>query len=244
MEDSMPKLVTGGPELLPDCSNYDSNAYEKAMNTVDTIIARIVDSKLCVLLVKRKWNPFQGSWAIPGGFLNIKGKEAEILEEAALRELEEETGATGIPVHQLGAFDTSDPRGPLITTVFFALVSEDKMSAQKIKAADDAEDLMWAPVDTLNDIDIGFPHHIRILEDFLTNLKDLVVREPLAFHLVPEHFTWKELQDAYEAVLQRPVQNIRRKVLSRYEVEEIGKKEGVTHRPPAVLKYVREKDLF
>jgi 8-oxo-dGTP diphosphatase len=233
------KMVTGGPDLLPDCSNYDRDAYPKALNTVDTIICRVIGDKLCVLLIKRKWNPFAGTWAIPGGFLDIS--RGEKLADAATRELLEETGASGIPVHQLGAYDTQDPRGPLITTVFYALVSEDRMAAQKIQAADDADDLLWVPVDELDATDIGFPHHRTILQDFLSSLRERVTREPLAFQLVPSVFTLPEVARVYQALLGRPVRNIRRYLDSKYVLVPAGKRRHTPHRPPETYRYSGEK---
>jgi len=237
------KLVTGGPELLPDCSNYDRNKYPKGMNTVDTIIARLEDKKIKVLLVKRKYNPFQGMWAIPGGFVDIN--ENEPLDDASVRELEEETGATGIPVQQLHTYGDPgrDPRDRTFTVAYYALVSEDRMSAQKIKAADDAEDIMWADLSELGSLEIAFDHR-KILSDFQTVLMKGVQHEPLVFHLVPKLFSWRDVQDAYEAILQRPVNNIRRKVLSRYILKEEGVRNGYLHRPPRIYSYVGEKEGF
>lgn len=240
------KLVTGGPDLLPDCSNYDTEAYKKAMNTVDTIIAQLHKGEIKVMLIKRRYEPFKGMWAIPGGFVDLEKEES--LDEASIRELKEETGAVGVEVQQLHTYGDPfrDPRGRVFSVAYYALVSADRMSHQKLEAADDADKdagILWASFRDLDKLELAFDHR-KILGDFSKKLKSKVQRDPCVFQLVPELFTWKEVQDAYEAVLERPVNNVRRKVLNRYIVKKEGVREGTHHRPPALFRYISEKDNF
>ena len=109
-----------------------------------------------VLLVRRKNDPFRGKWCVPGGFVDPDEK----VEHAAARELEEETGISGIALEFFGLYSDPgrDPRGRTVTGVFWALLSE-KPAA---KAGDDAAECGWFPLD--DPPEMAFDH-IKILED-------------------------------------------------------------------------------
>ena len=96
-----------------------------------------------VLLIKRKADPFKGRWALPGGFMEID----ETLADAAARELEEETGITGVEMRQLRAFDEPgrDPRGRTISIVFTGTVN----GRPEPKPGDDAAEARWHELDSL-----------------------------------------------------------------------------------------------
>ncbi|MGI6706011.1 MAG: NUDIX domain-containing protein [Clostridia bacterium] len=142
-------------------AQYDSSQYEKPSVTVDVLIFNRQEKGWELLLVKRKNHPFQGKWALPGGFINMD----ENLEDTAYRELMEETGLDGrkekIPLKQLGAYGDvgRDPRGRTITVVYVAILEKVDLI---VKAADDATDARWFPVDKLPPL--AFDHD-RILED-------------------------------------------------------------------------------
>lgn len=95
-----------------------------------------------VLLVKRKNEPFRHCWALPGGFLDEDDKD---LQAGAARELEEETGLTGINLYQVGAWGSPnrDPRGYTVTVAFFGIVDE----MFPIEGRDDALEAAWLPID-------------------------------------------------------------------------------------------------
>jgi 8-oxo-dGTP diphosphatase len=97
-----------------------------------------------ILLIQRKHDPFAGFWAFPGGFV----EEGESCEEAALRELKEETGVKMGELVQIGAFSkpNRDPRGWVVTVAFYALVEKNQIEAQ---AADDAQDVRWFSISQL-----------------------------------------------------------------------------------------------
>ena len=79
---------------------YDPSRYERPSVTVDVVILTVRDGRLAVLLIKRKHWPYEGMWAIPGGFVNPD----ESLEDAAKRELDEETGVRDVYLEQLYTF--------------------------------------------------------------------------------------------------------------------------------------------
>ena len=126
--------------------SYDPRRYDSPCNTVDMLVFRSKEpyrkkeQPLKLLLIKRKNHPSIGFWATPGGFVDVY----ENLEDSARRELEEETGVTGIPLIQLGTWGDydRDPRWRIITTAYLALV-EGELAEH---AGDDAADAAWFDV--------------------------------------------------------------------------------------------------
>ena len=113
---------------------YDVSQYDRPSVTVDILIFTVdIRQGLKLLLIKRKHPPFQGCQAVPGGFVNMD----ESLDEAAARELAEETGIRGLHMEQLYTFGSvnRDPRTRVISVTYFALVPSDKLN---LVAADDA----------------------------------------------------------------------------------------------------------
>ena len=123
--------------LMPEQHVYD---YPRPAVAADMVV---LSRDGYVLLVRRKSEPFQGQWALPGGFMNID----ERLADAAARELEEETGITGLTLRQWRAFDEPgrDPRGRTISVVFLAQVD----GRPEAKGGDDAAEARWQPLDRL-----------------------------------------------------------------------------------------------
>ena len=117
--------------------------YPRMMVTVDAVIFLVENNekKPKVLLIKRKNNPYQNSYALPGGFPEMD----ELLVDAAKRELFEETGLTNIHLKQFYTFDAveRDPRGRNISVAFLGLTSPDNC---QLKAGDDASEADWFPV--------------------------------------------------------------------------------------------------
>jgi 8-oxo-dGTP diphosphatase len=125
--------------------------YPRPCVTVDAVVFRKKDGKWEVLLIQRKNEPYRGQWAFPGGFIDME----ETLEEAVVRELEEETGLKGVELHQLKAFSAihRDPRHRTIGIAFFGFVDE-KDSA--VNGGDDAEKAQWFVVEEMPEL--AFDH--------------------------------------------------------------------------------------
>ena len=123
--------------------------YPRPAVTVDVVIVTR-EKRPRVLLIRRRHDPFQGMWAIPGGFVDME----EDLETAARRELMEETGVRAGKIEQLATFGAPkrDPRGRTISVVFLARVPKDTQA----QAGDDAADSAWQPLDRLPDL--AFDH--------------------------------------------------------------------------------------
>ena len=174
--------------------------------TVDIVIFTLREGSLQVLLVKRGVPPFEGQYAIPGGF--IRGDES--LEEAALRELHEETGVRNVFLEQLYTFGDPkrDPRGRVITVAYYALIASDKLS---LVAGADAAEAQWFPASGVPPL--AFDHK-SILDYALERLRNKLEYTTVGFQLLAEKFTLGELQVVYEAILGRPLdkRNFRRKL--------------------------------
>lgn len=200
--------------------------YPKPSVTVDVIIFTIKDNQLKVLLVKRKNEPFKKMWAIPGGFVRIN----ESLEEAARRELQEETGIKDVYLEQLYTFGdvNRDPRGRVITVAYFALVNSEKI---RLKASTDVSDVKWFSVYKLPEV--GFDHE-KILNYAMKRLRWKFEYTTVAFSLLPKKFTLTEIQNIYEIVFNKKFdkRNFRKKILSLGILKKEGKREDVSHRPP------------
>jgi len=173
--------------------------------TVDIVIFTIQAGELKVLLVKRRIAPFLGQFAIPGGFV----LENEDLDQAALRELREETGVSDVYLEQLYSFGKPDrdPRGRVVTVAYFALVSADR----KLKAGSDAAEAAWYATNDLPPLAFD---HAEILAYALERLRNKLEYTTVGFQLLPEKFTLTQLQEVYEAILGKKLdkRNFRRKM--------------------------------
>jgi len=171
--------------------------YERPAVTVDALLLGLMDDALNVLLIKRGNYPYEGKWALPGGFVDMD----ENLEDAAARELREETGVSGVALKQFRAFGDvgRDPRSRNISVIYHALVKPDEVA---LKPGDDASDARWFPAYDLPDT--AFDHDM-IIGMMLDRLR-FEVRHTLAvFDLLPEVFTMEQLAGALGACLNKKV---------------------------------------
>ncbi|MFT3874296.1 MAG: NUDIX domain-containing protein [Nocardioides sp.] len=163
--------------------------------TADVAIFTISDDELCVLLIRRGSAPHRGSLALPGGFVD----PGEDLIEAARRELEEETGVTGVVLEQLGTYGTPrrDPRGRVVSVAHLAVLPEPVQA----HAGDDAADVRWVPIAPLlaGRRRIAFDHR-RILTDALERVRAKLEYTTLATAFVGMEFTLSELRHVYEVI--------------------------------------------
>ena len=181
-----------------------SYRYPRPSLSVDIVVFTVLDTDLKVLLIQRGQQPFRGSWALPGGFVDVSdtGNQGESLEAAAARELTEETGLriNQVYMEQLFTFGRPqrDPRGRVISVAYFALVPPDM--APLAAAGSDAAEVGWLSVGSeLATHSLAFDH-ADIVAKAVDRLRGKVDYCPVAFALVPQAFTIAELRSVYEAI--------------------------------------------
>lgn len=209
-------------------AGYDPRAYPPVAVTVDVVALTIRDGELHVLLIRRGGPPYEGGWALPGGFV----RPAEDLCEAAARELAEETGLARlgrVHLEQLATYGTPDrdPRMRVVSVAYVALAPE----LPDPVGGSDAREAAWVPVQTLGLPEAGGARdvrqrpgttrrlafdHARVLADGLERARSKLEYTPLATSFVGEEFTIAELRAVYETVWGGPLHagNFHRKVLS------------------------------
>jgi len=182
--------------------------YPRAALTVDCVVFGFDEAELKVLFIRRGLAPFKDKWALPGGFVRVE----ETVDEAARRELMEETGLKDVFLEQLYTFGEvgRDPRERVVSVAYYALV---KLAEHPATGASDASDAAWFPA--AEPPALAFDH-AQILSVAAERLRGKVRYEPIGFELLPEKFTLSQLQHLYEAVLQAPLdkRNFRKKILS------------------------------
>ncbi|AWS48330.1 NUDIX domain-containing protein [Streptosporangium sp. 'caverna'] len=179
--------------------------------TVDLVILTVRRDQLRVLLIERGNKPYLGQAALPGGFV----RDGETLDEAALRELSEETGLDGRKLHleQLHAYSDPDrdPRGRVITVAYLALGPDLPLPV----AGTDAAAARWEPISSAlaDDTSLAFDH-AAILSDGLERARTQLEHTTVAAAFCPEPFTVGDLRHIYEAVwgFKLDPSNFRRKV--------------------------------
>lgn len=191
---------------------------------------------LRVLLIRRQLDPYKGDWSLPGGFVQM----AESVDEAAARELKEETGVADVFLEQLYTFGSPDrdPRERVVSVAYYALVNLQK---HPLQAATDATDARWFELSAVPQM--GFDHD-QILECAIARLRAKIRYEPIGFELLPKTFTLSQLQQLYEQILERDLdkRNFRKKLLKMDLLIDTGKKEtGVAHRAAKLYQFDADK---
>lgn len=180
----------------PDGAPADIVIFTIASSTRNSAKKSLPLRELQVMLVERKKWPYEGSWALPGGFCN----EDESIYECAMRELEEETGVGGIHLEYFNVYSEPgrDPRGWMISHAFFALVNETRLTNRR--AADDASDVRLFPAAEALELPLAFDHRL-ILEDALERVREKMLTTTIARQFLPEEFTISELYQVIETVV-------------------------------------------
>ncbi|MFI8368113.1 NUDIX hydrolase [Streptomyces sp. NPDC085466] len=195
---------------------YDPSAFPPFAVTVDLVVLTVRSHALCTLVVRRGEAPFQGRWALPGGFVRAD----EDLGAAAARELAEETGLrahdpsapppvpdNGAHLEQLATYGAPerDPRMRVVSVAHLALAPD----LPAPRPGGDANSARWAPVEELLDKaraagndspDTLAFDHAQILSDGVERARSKIEYSSLATAFCPPEFTVGELRRVYEAV--------------------------------------------
>lgn len=225
--------------------NYDPSQYEHPSVTVDILIFTVADKKLRLLLIRRNTHPFQGKWAIPGGFLRMD----ESADDAAERRISEEAGVKNIHLEQLYTFSAvgRDPRTRVISIAYIATVPYGRLQYSAGSEADEAalfaidgitgESLNMHPEkaampgdssfiltgpegEIITGNDLAFDH-AKIIRTAVQRMRGKLNYTDLAFGFLedPSSFTLTELRLIHEAILGHPLDigNFRRTIKREYE---------------------------
>src|SRR6476646_2354931 len=210
----------------------------------DVAAFAFLDGAMNVLLVRRRYEPYESYWALPGGLLGPD----ETLEEAAERELREETGVTDTYMEQLATFSAvdRDPRGRVISCCYLALVDGGR---GRLPPGSDAREAAWRPLEpllreTAEGTVLAFDHD-RILGYARQRLAYKLEYQNVAWSLLPDTFTLSELRRVYEAGIGRAFEpnNFRRIALGWGVLAEAGER-PTGGRPAALYRFADRRPLI
>ncbi len=184
----------------------EKKEYPRPSLTADVVALLLDESGLRVLFIRRGNEPFKGSWALPGGFV----EPGETVAQAAARELTEETGVRDVRLEELGCFSTPgrDPRGWVVTVAHLGFLPASR--AGEAVGSDDAAEAAWLGLTLASDggyrlehagaavTALAFDHH-AVIALAVRRLRERVAE--LAFALLPASFTLAEAQRAFELIL-------------------------------------------
>ena len=210
--------------------------YEHPAVTVDCAVFGLDEGDLKLMLIQRALAPYEGEWALPGGFIKMD----EALVDSARRELREETGLENVYLEQLRAYGDvdRDPRERVISVAYFALVN---LYDHDVQAATDAREAAWFELTDLPRL--AFDHQL-IVDDAIARLRTKVRKQPIGFELLPTKFTLTMLQNVYSKVLDKPLdkRNFRKKILSMDILTDTGEVEtDVAHRAARLYRFDQTK---
>jgi 8-oxo-dGTP diphosphatase len=210
--------------------------YARPAVTADCVVFALDEEDLKVLLIQRAQEPFQGRWALPGGFAEV----GESLEDTARRELQEETGLKNVFLEQLYTFSKPerDPREHVITVAYYALVN---LADHEVHASTDASNAAWFCIDDIPSL--AFDHD-EILNIAHERLRGKISYQPIGFELLPTKFPLRILQSVYEKILDRDLdkRNFRKKILSMGILQELDEIEtDVGHRAARLYSFNKQE---
>lgn len=206
------------------------NSYPAVPITVDCVIFGFEENELKVLLIKSDLQCFENKWSVLGDIL----RNTEELQEAANRILSERTGMNDVFLEQVKAFGNPDrhPGGRVITIAYCSLLN---IKNHELKIHDN--ELHWHNVKNLSEM--AFDHRLVVDESYQW-LQKRIQEHPLAFNLLPEKFSLRELQNLYEVILgvELDRRNFRKKFFSMDFLEDLDQyEENVPHRPGKLYKF-------
>jgi 8-oxo-dGTP diphosphatase len=215
----------------------NSEAPKRLGVAADVVVLTVIDGRLEILLIRRAIEPYEGRWALPGGFVQLD----ESADDAAARALRQKAGVEGVFLEQLYTFTAPnrDPRNRVISIAYYALVSPEKLPARS-----GVQDPRWFEVGIDDrgrlrlEPSLAFDHR-EIIETALSRIRGKLDYAPIGFQLLPERFTLSEIQAVHEAILGRTVdkRNFRTKLLKGGLVREVDELRTGPHRPARLYEF-------
>jgi 8-oxo-dGTP diphosphatase len=205
--------------------------------TVDAVVFGYVENDLKLLLIKRKYEPFNNCWALAGGFV----QEDESIDDAVARELKEETGVENVFLEQLYTFGdiNRDPRGRVISVAYYGLVKPEQVEIAD--TSEEATDIQWFSMNNLPEL--AFDHK-DIIDIAYKRLQGKLTYQPIGFELLPEKFPFSQLESLYKTILDRTFdrRNFRKKFMTLDILDELNEKQiNVPHKAGKLFKFNVEK---
>jgi 8-oxo-dGTP diphosphatase len=218
--------------------NAEAPSIQRVALSVDVVCFLVREGMLHVLLVRRADPPFVGKWALPGGLVGTD----EPLDAAAHRLLDERTGVRTSHLEQLYTFGEPgrDPRGRTVSVTYFALLGS---GDQGETVGRGVLELAWYPVNELPELAFD---HAGIAAYARQRLTQKISYAPLAFRVLPQHFTMADLRIIHEAVLGQPLHpsNFVRQMLGRWDLAPVsGLRDHRSRRPARLYQYIGPPDI-
>jgi hypothetical protein len=204
--------------------------------SIDCLIFGFKKRELDILLVQHGEGISKGKWALPGGWI----KYSESIDESANRILNDLTGVSNIYLEQLKAFGNVHryPTKRVVTIAYYALVKPENYI---LRAGFTASDAQWFKISEVPQLPYD---HAQILMEGLQFLRHKVRHEPIGFNLIPKKFTLLQLQELYEAILEKKLDkpNFRRKIMKMNFLEPCSEKQTeVSHRAANLYRFDKKK---
>lgn len=236
-------------------ASYDITQFERPSVAVDVVVLGAARGSLQVAVYQRSEHPARGKLALPGGFIHID----ESLDHAAARLLRDKAGLDGVFIEQLHTFGAvgRDPRGRIVTVAYYALVPPARLHGvgSGLGARVATIRVPWqgrtgGPVELFDQRGVAMPlafDHALIIGTAVKHLRAALDDGEVAYELLPDEFTLRELQDVHEAVRGEVVNkdSFRRRLLAGGGLVPTGERERDTsHRPAELYRFAKQPPVI
>ena len=214
---------------------YPTRRAARPKVAVDTVVFAVESGRLKTYLVQLRHGSVRGRWAFPGGLVRI----GEMLDDAARRELLAYTGIDDAYLEQLFTFGdpSRDPQAHVVSVAYMALIADPRRASAPGGKYPDGR---WFEVSALPALAYD---HQQMAEYALGRLKAKLEYTNIACNLLPDTFTFAELEALYAMILERPIdrRNFRRRILSMGILRAVMAKRRGAHRPAALYRFARRE---
>lgn len=212
------------------------NKFKFVVIATDVVIFTVRNGKIQILLIKMKKSPYERHWALPGGLVGIN----ESIDAAAIKHLVKKTGVKNVYLEQLYTFGKPDrdPFGRVVSVGYIALIASEEL---KLRTTKEYDDVAWFPV---NDLPALAYDHEEIVACAIQRLRSKLEYSNIVYGLLPQKFTFGELQEVYEIILEKKLdrRNFRKKIMSLGIVKSARQqRKGRPNRPAELYMFTERK---